>query len=83
MLMILLLVGHSLHAIQVLKNFLHKTFRIKDLGKLKYFLSLKVARSHAGINVCQRKYCLNSCLGYKPALTLPWILVMRSMTLIR
>ena len=34
-------------------------FEIKDLGILKYFLEIEIARSKEGISVPQRKYNLN------------------------
>ena len=37
-------------------TFLNDIFKLKDLGPLKYFLGLEIARSADGILVCQRKY---------------------------
>lgn len=59
-------------AINNLKQFLNSRFRIKDLGPLKYFLGVEVARSKVGITICQRKYTLDileeaGLLGVKPA----------------
>lgn len=47
---------------------------MKELGFLKYFLGVEVARSHEGIFLCQRKYTLDilhdsGLLGSRPAAT--------------
>ena len=40
------------------KVMLDDKFKLKDLGGLKYFLGLEVARPDKGIALCQRKYTL-------------------------
>ncbi|XP_057962271.1 uncharacterized protein LOC131153837 [Malania oleifera] len=67
----ILLASDSLNEIQLLKYFLHDKFTIKDLGELKYFLSLEIARSRIGISVCERKFILDTLeqagvIGAKP-----------------
>ncbi|XP_010521355.1 PREDICTED: uncharacterized protein LOC104800265 [Tarenaya hassleriana] len=59
----------ALTAIQVLKSLLSRQFHIKDLGSLKFFLGLEIARSRQGIVVNQRKYCLELIedVVYSPA----------------
>jgi hypothetical protein len=66
--------GDSLTEIQSIKAILHASFKIKDLGQLKYFLGLEVAHSSSGISLCQRKYCIDLLtdtghLACKPAST--------------
>ncbi|GAA0160789.1 hypothetical protein LIER_17263 [Lithospermum erythrorhizon] len=38
---------------------LAKEFDVKDLGMMKYFLGMEIARSQQGISVSQRKYTLD------------------------
>lgn len=55
----------------VLKSFLHIQFKLKDLGCLKNFLGLEIAKSVKGIVLFQRHYSRQllkdaSYLGCKP-----------------
>lgn len=55
----LIIAGDSMESIQRLKQFLNDTFKIKDLGCLKYFLGIEACRTSEGLNICQRKYALD------------------------
>lgn len=55
----LLLPGTNLDEITTVKHFLDNKFKIKAIGDLKFFLSLEVARSKAGISLNQRNYALD------------------------
>ncbi|RVX01148.1 Retrovirus-related Pol polyprotein from transposon TNT 1-94 [Vitis vinifera] len=70
----IILTGDHEEKIDSLKKLLTKEFEIKDLGNLKYFLGMEIARSKKGIAVSQRKYVLDllnetGMLGCKPAET--------------
>ncbi|CAL1358383.1 unnamed protein product [Linum trigynum] len=68
----IVLTGNDMSEINRVKEHLDKTFTIKDLGQLKYFLGMEIARSSAGIHMNQRKYALElledqGMLASKPA----------------
>ena len=53
---------------------LSQQFKLRDLGALKYFLGLEIARTSQEISLCQRKYALEiltstGMLGCKPTST--------------
>ena len=52
----IIITGNDMTSISSLKSFLHGQFYTKDLGMLKYFLSVEVMRSKRGIFLSQRKY---------------------------
>ena len=54
----LIISGNDIVAMNIFKAYLGKCFHMKDLGVLKYFLGLEVARNHEGFYLCQRKYAL-------------------------
>ncbi|GFS38375.1 UBX domain-containing protein [Actinidia rufa] len=47
------------NGITAVKQALEKSFDIKDIGSLRYFLGIEIARSLRGICLSQRKYTLN------------------------
>ncbi|WCJ23129.1 Retrovirus-related Pol polyprotein from transposon RE2 [Euphorbia peplus] len=68
----LLIASNSDAALNAFKAYLGRCFCMKDMGVLKYFLGLEVARNSEGIFLCQRKYALEiisetGLLGSKPA----------------
>lgn len=63
--------GNSNTACSDFKRHLCNRFHMKDLGPLRYFLGIELARSKTGLFLCRRKYILdilNECgmLGCKP-----------------
>ncbi|XP_019177741.1 PREDICTED: uncharacterized protein LOC109172946 [Ipomoea nil] len=70
----ILVAGTNPNQIKELKHFLDRSFKIKDLGALIYFLGIEAFRNTEGINIYQRKYTLeilqeNGFLEAKPAKT--------------
>ena len=64
--------GDDVEEILKLKRTLGTTFEVKDMGSLRYFLGMEIARSRQGISDSQRKYTLDllketGMLGAKPS----------------
>ncbi|XP_015935990.1 uncharacterized mitochondrial protein AtMg00810-like [Arachis duranensis] len=53
------LAGNDLVEIDSIKALLNACFKIKDIGDLKFFLGMEVARSKQGVALYQRKYALD------------------------
>ncbi|KAH0674692.1 hypothetical protein KY284_014877 [Solanum tuberosum] len=54
-----ILTGTDSAEIDPLKKFLHDQFKIKDLGRLHYFLGLEVLYKSDGVLISQRKFALD------------------------
>jgi len=52
-----ILAGNSMDEINNIKNSLHSSFKIKDLGQLKYFLGLEIARTRKGHTYMSTQVC--------------------------
>ena len=70
----IVITGDDNEGILNLKSFLHTKFHTKDLGLLKYFLGVEVAKSKKGTFLSQRKYVLDLLaetgkIGAKPRST--------------
>jgi hypothetical protein len=68
----IVLASNDGQAIADLIVFLNTHFKLKDLGPLKFFLGLEIARNSQGISLCQRKFALDilsdaSHLAAKPS----------------
>ncbi|KAK4386639.1 Retrovirus-related Pol polyprotein from transposon RE2 [Sesamum angolense] len=55
----ILIMGPSESLIMEVKSYLDALFTIKDLGYVKYFLGLEVARSPDGMSITQHKYVVD------------------------
>ncbi|KAM0944859.1 putative RNA-directed DNA polymerase [Dioscorea sansibarensis] len=55
----ILLTGDDTKEIEAMKIRLSREFEVKDLGEMKYFLAMEIARSNKGIVVSQRKYIID------------------------
>ena len=70
----IVITGSDSRGILFFKSFIHIQFYTKDLGTLKYFLSVEVMRRKQEILLSQRKYVLDLLfktrkLGAKPCST--------------
>lgn len=54
-----IIAGDNREKIQEIKESLDKEFSIKDLGPIKFFLGIEVARTKQGMVLSQRKYTLD------------------------
>jgi len=52
----IIIAGNNVVAISQLSAYLNSQVCLKDIGKVKYFFGLEIARTDAGISVCQQKY---------------------------
>nr|GEU43116.1 ribonuclease H-like domain-containing protein [Tanacetum cinerariifolium] len=55
----IIIIGSSLIEIETFKKFLKTKILIKDLGKLKYFLSIEVLETKSGMCLTQSKYAFD------------------------
>ena len=70
----IIITSNDTSGIAEVKKQLGMSIDVKDIGSLRYFLGIEVARSHHGISLSQRKYVLDllhdtGMMGCCPAFT--------------
>ena len=55
----MILIGNDPKKIRTLREYLFLEFNMKDLGQLRYFLGIEVARPEQEISLSQHKYILD------------------------
>jgi len=55
----MILIGNDPKEMRRLREYLSVEFKMKDLGQLRYFLGIEVARSKQGIFLSQHKFVLD------------------------
>ena len=69
----IVITGDDTEEIKKLKERLGRAFEVKDLGPLRYFLGIEIARSSKGIILSQRKYVLDLLAETGMLGCCPWI----------
>lgn len=54
----ILISGNDVDEIQQIQAFLHKEFKVKNLGEINYFFGKKILREKHGFIISQRKFTL-------------------------
>lgn len=67
----MIITGNNTQGIADLKTFLHSHLQIRDLGALRYFLGIEIARSKEGLTCLKENIHLNSLLK--------WVLLVQSL----
>lgn len=70
----IIVTGDDFREIENLKNKLRAEFQVKNLGSMRYFLGMEMARSKGSLFISQRKYTLDlleetGMLAYRPTAT--------------
>ena len=64
----MILIGNDHVEIEALRKILAKEFEVKDLGVLRYFLGMEIARNKNGISVSKKKVHFRLTKGNMDAL---------------
>jgi len=67
----LILMVKSLDEVQQMKESLSETFKMKDMGQLRYCLGINFEITEQGVSLCQKQYLRKLLDSLKPILLLP------------